>query len=279
VALIIAAISAAMSLYFGLVPLPQTRVIYEAYLAPFVITLLLYFIWQIIRAPFALDQERKDTIEKLMTELHSLRTKEKPPHEIEPIQKLLLESLNPARISQDRLAAAIERQNENEHRARVSRILNPPGPMIALQVACESNQARLFVSNGGATAEFCGVFTISGLTTAKPGETFYCKWQHTYSKRTKIPKGQGFWIELATLKWGEGGAGSARWEINAVKEGQDGKDLVISISAIHTSCATSTPIARASDIKIEGSITADPDAENGIQKFCVVLKAFGAVVC
>ncbi len=267
-----------MSLYFGLVPLPQTRVIYEAYLAPFVITLLLYFIWQIICAPFALDQERKDTIEKLTTELDSLRTKDKPPHEIAPIQKLLLESLNPARISQNRLAAAIERQNENEDRARVSRILNPPGPTIALQVACESSQARLFISNGGATAEFYGVFTINGLTTAKPGETFYCKWQHTYSKRTKIPKDQGFWIELATLKWGAAGTGDARWEIGAVKEAQDGKDLAISISAIYTSCATSTPIARAPDITIEGSIIADPDAENGIQKFRVILKAFGAVL-
>lgn len=100
---------------------------------------------------------------------------------------------------------------EHEDRARVSKILNPPGPMTALQVACETSQARLFVSNGGATAEFYGVFTVTGLTTAKPGETFYCKWQHTYSKRSKIPKDQGFWIELATLKWGAGGAGDARW--------------------------------------------------------------------
>jgi hypothetical protein len=154
----------------------------------------------------------RDQAEALETE-HTKKEKE-------PISegKLFKSLLDPTLITQNRLPAALERQVEHEGRTRVSRMLHRPGPTIGVQEACESNQARLFVQNNGATAEFYGVFTVKGLTDADLGETFYCKWQHTYSKCTKIPKGLGFWILLATRNTDS--FGFSRWEINAVKESE-----------------------------------------------------------
>jgi hypothetical protein len=139
--------------------------------------------------------------------------------------------------------------------------------------AVDARGAVLFLSSGPPNLT---AFTVTGLTEAEPGETFCCKWQHTYSKRTKIPEGLGFWILLAARDTDS--FGTTRWEISAVKESERGRDKAVFISATQSSNEISTPVARAADVVIEGSIVTNPDATNGVQKFRIILKAFEAVL-
>jgi|HubBroStandDraft_6_1064221.scaffolds.fasta_scaffold928419_1 hypothetical protein len=159
------------AIHYGIIPVDQTRAAYASFVLPFGFGIALYLALQIVRAPFVLDREQREKIDGLVSDLKKEREANKPT----PMGKLLMASLDPTLIAQNRLAEALERQGEREDRARVSRVINPPGPRTGLQVACESNQARLFVENGGATAEFYGVFTIAGTTAARPGDTHFCK--------------------------------------------------------------------------------------------------------
>jgi hypothetical protein len=59
----------------------------------------------------------------------------------------------------------------------------------------------------------------------------------------------------------------------AVGETDSGSDSLVTLPVIYSS---HVPIARTPDVIIEGSIIAEPDATNGIQKFRVVLKPTGA---
>jgi hypothetical protein len=63
--LLIALIGAWATLHYGLVPIPQTRAAYEAYLLPFVPAFLIYLVYQIARAPYVLDREQRALIKEL----------------------------------------------------------------------------------------------------------------------------------------------------------------------------------------------------------------------
>jgi len=102
-ALLIAVISAWAAIYFNLVPLPQTRAAYEAYVAPFGIALLVYLMFQVLRAPFVLDREQRDRIESL---------------ELAASSDSKLADLEDRKLRvQEREIAAMERQTEEMARA------------------------------------------------------------------------------------------------------------------------------------------------------------------
>ena len=62
VALVIAVLSAWANLHWGLVPITQARAAYVADLWPFFAVLLSYLIFQVVRAPYALDRSAHEQI-------------------------------------------------------------------------------------------------------------------------------------------------------------------------------------------------------------------------
>ncbi len=78
VALIIAVLSAWAALHWGLVPIAQTRAAYIAYLWPFIPALLGYLLFQLLRAPYALDRQAQTRIGELENESSILRERLKP---------------------------------------------------------------------------------------------------------------------------------------------------------------------------------------------------------
>ncbi len=69
VAIVIAVLSAWAALQWGLVPIEQTRAAYIAYLLPFVAALVGYIMFQVGRAPYALDREYQRQITTLENDL------------------------------------------------------------------------------------------------------------------------------------------------------------------------------------------------------------------
>jgi hypothetical protein len=98
----------------------------------------------------------------------------------------------------------------------------------------------------------------------------FAKWEHTDAVRSWIAKGQTCRLQIARM---DSKALCNQWVILAVLSGGN----VTAIPAIYSSCAVSEPIVRAPDILVSGQIIAEPDLENGVQQFSIVLRAFDAI--
>lgn len=67
--------------------------------------------------------------------------------------------------------------------------------------------------------------------------------------------------------------GFHQWRIEATSDAGP-----FDFDALYTSSSISQPVSCAPDIMVVGSIIADPDLMNGLQRFNIVLKAFTAEV-
>ena len=150
------------------------------------------------------------------------------------------------------------------------------GPVAVVSLLCDRDRAELRVRNDGPVADFWGTLRIKGDVRRFVDTTnLLCRWPHTASVRTRIARGQECRIILAeNVRVRDIGPtyGCSMWHIY----GWSGDRLVI-VESLWSSTPFSRPPAEAPDIILEGEIVADPDLQNGLQPFRVVLRAFEAV--
>jgi hypothetical protein len=144
------------------------------------------------------------------------------------------------------------------------------GPKALVCGVCEGQRVFLLVTNEGSSAEFYGLFDVEGQVTTSRQTNLFCRWEHTDSPRTRIAKGQTCRIYLARLR---SDSGFHQWRIEATSDTGP-----FDFDALYTSSSISQPVSYAPDIMVIGSIIADPDLANGLQRFKVVLKAFTAEI-
>jgi len=131
------------------------------------------------------------------------------------------------------------------------------------------NAETIEVTNDGEGAYFSVPIDIQGMVLGEKNGIF-AKWQHSNSARSWIAKGQTCRLVTAKMKWTEG---AMTWIIPTITA--DG--VLSEVRSLYSSCPHSEPIARADDIMVSGSVIAEPDLNNGIQRFHVVLRAFDAI--
>jgi len=204
-------------------------------------------------ASFLAWNERRDQIEALVAE----SVKRENDVDLEVKQLALKE----------REITALEERNTELRRERYDRSLNPSGSNATITGRVDdTRKVSLLVTNLGQAAEFYAVFSLSGPIPQE--KRFSGRWEHTHSTKTVIAKGETRCLILANMMHRNN---FQQWQIFAI-----GETGPLYIQATQSSCATSTPIAKASDIVISGELVAVPDLVNGIQPFKVVLHAFDA---
>jgi len=158
------------------------------------------------------------------------------------------------------LAQEMERQRSPV----VSRVLlAQKGPVATVKFAYENQRVYLLITNNGVMADFYGLFSIRGGASNLP-----CRWMHDPSAKTRIVKDQTCRILLAELVTEYAPIWTMRWKIFSGL----GETM-----APYTSVPNAKPEAvRAPDLILNAAVMAEPDLENGIQKFGIVLEAFGA---
>jgi len=153
----------------------------------------------------------------------------------------------------------------DEHRA--SKGSSKHGPSASVKAEAEVIE----ITNDGDGAYFSVPIEIRGAINGN-GKDVFAKWAHTGEVRAWIAKGQTCRLDIARLKWSAGSVTST-WIIPTVAPG----NVVRAVESFYSSCAVSKPIIRAEDIVISGMVVAEPDLQNGIQRFQVVLRAFDAI--
>lgn len=143
-----------------------------------------------------------------------------------------------------------------------------PRPIARLK----AEAAVIEVTNDGDGAYFSVPIEIHGIIRGK-GKDVFAKWAHTGEVRAWIAKGQTCRLEIARIKWSAGGLYTCTWIILTVAPG----NVVQEVESLCSSCPVSVPIIRADDITVSGLVVAEPDLQNGIQRFHIVLRAFDAI--
>jgi hypothetical protein len=171
-------------------------------------------------------------------------------------------------------AAARRRVAETQSTVQTTPLLAPEqtGPVAHIAFMKDARGAFVEVTNAGLGAHFHAPIEIHGAIRGK-GKDVFAKWAHTGEVRAWIAKGQTCRLEIARLKWNAGGFYTSTWIIPTVASG----NVVEEVESLYSSCPVSEPIIRADDIIVSGLVIAEPDLENGIQPFRVILRAFEAV--
>lgn len=248
------------AIHYGIIPIDQSRNAYVSFVLPFGFGLAVYLAFQIVRAPFVLHHQQERRIRHLENKLEKAQPKEE-----DGISTLLGQYLkNEPQRQHTEAMVRLAREMERQRSPIVSRVqLAQKGPIATVKFAYENQRVYLLVTNSGVMADFYGLFSIIGGTSDLP-----CRWMHDPSVKTRIVKDQTCRVLLAELVTEHSPIWTMRWRIFSAT----GETM-----APYTSVPNAQPEpARAPDLILNGAVMAEPDLENGIQKFGIVLEAFGA---
>ena len=224
-------------LHYGLIKLGDMRANLWAIVSPYVVLLVCFLFWHLIRAPWKLHQQNIQAHEETKASL-----------------------LGEVRHSQE-----VSSQAET----RIQHLLNLK-PNLNCRFDYGGQQASLWVTNSGAIAEVWASLRIEGSVSGRASDIF-ARWTHTNDSNVSIAKGQTCRLILAlSRRDSRTGQLMADWEIPYASH--TGYEETHSTHASIVGRAD----AQAPDIHLYVGIFSNPDCEQVNRERHIVLHALSA---